>query len=164
MTQASCPAGTTGTPPNCVAIPPPCTQSNLNQGAFPVAPRTFIYSDFSVPESGRLDITLDWTFPASPVGFYLVPTGGCTLEEFNARTCNFLVRSETATKPRKLSQPNFSAGNYRWIVANFSEEQEAANLLIVLSKGTCPALTSTAVDASAYDGEDLPQMQRALRR
>jgi len=112
------------------------------------------------------DVTLDWTFASSPVGFYLVPVNTYTLDEFNARSCTFLIRSEPSTaKPRKISQPNFSAGNYRWIVANFAEVQESVSLLIVLSKGTgCPALGSPSVGASAHAKEDLPELQRAVRR
>lgn len=161
-----CPAGTTGTPPNCVAIPSPCTQSTVLNESGPLDPRTLVYDDFSVPDSGRLDVTMDWTFASSPVGFYLVPVNTCTLDEFNARRCTFLIRSEPSTvKPRKVSQPNFSAGNYRWIVANFADVEESATLLIVLSKGTgCPALASPSRGASAHASEDLPELQRAVRR
>ena len=39
------------------------------------------------------------------------------------------------------------------------------SLLLVLSKGTCAAVTSGAVGASgAGDGGDLPRMERASRR
>ena len=109
---------------------------------------------------------MDWTFTTSPVGFYLVPVNTCTLEEFNARTCNFLMRSEpSSAKPRKVSQPNISAGNYRWIVGNFAEVQESAALLIVLAKGTsCPALASPSVGALAHTSESLPEALRAVRR
>ena len=93
-----------------------------------------------MPDSGRLDVTLDWTNASSLVGFYLVPANTCTLDEFNARSCNFLIRSETTVKPRKISTPNFNAGNYRWIIGNFSEAQESVSLQIVLSKGACAAL------------------------
>ena len=121
-----CPGGTTGTPPNCVATPPPCTQTTVDQDSGALGPRTIVYNDFSVPDSGRLDITLDWTFATSRFGFYLVPANTCTLQEFNARSCNFVVRSEASTvKPRKISQENFTAGNYRWMVANFAEVDES---------------------------------------
>lgn len=160
-----CPGGTTGTPPNCVATPPPCTQSTLYSSAETLPGRTLVYFDFSVPDTGRLDVTLDWTFPTSPVGFYLVPANTCDLEEFNDRSCDFKIRSEPSpVKPRKISQ-NLPAGNYRWLTGTFGEEDESASLQIVLSKGTsCPALTSTSVGASARDEEGLPSMQRARKR
>ena len=161
----SCPAGTSGVPPNCVTILPPCTQTTVRQESGPLDSRTLVYDDFSVPDSGRLDVTLDWTFASSPMGFYLVPVNTCSLDEFNARSCSFIIRSEPSNaKPRKISQANFSAGNYRWIVANFAQVQESASLQIVLSKGSCPALAGAAAGAHDYAREDLPQIQRAVRR
>src|SRR5258707_1243111 len=85
-----CPAGTTGPPPNCppIVITPPCPQTIVESGAGAAKPRTLYVFDFSVPDTGRLDITMDWTNPSSPVGLYLVPVNTCTLDEFNARSCN----------------------------------------------------------------------------
>jgi hypothetical protein len=107
------------------------------------------YNEFSVPDSGRLDITVDWTNASSKIGVYVVPTNTCTLDQFNARSCNFLVRSEPSNmKPRKISTPNFAAGNYRWLIA--SDSVESISLQIVLSKGSCAALTGG--QPTAYSG------------
>jgi len=162
----TCPAGTTGSPPNCTTPPPPpppCTQTTLVQDSGGIPGRTLVYDDFSVPDSGRLDVTLDWTNATSQMGFYLVPANTCTLEEFNARTCNFVIRSETTVKPRKISTPNFTAGNYRWIVGNYSDEDESISLQIVLSKGTCAAL-GVAPSASDRAEDAWPALERARRR
>lgn len=165
-TTQSCPAGTTGTFPNCTAVQT-CTQTVVESGSDTAPPRTFVYFDFSVPEAGRLDTTVDWTFPTSLIGVYLVPANTCDLAEFNARTCNFLVRSESLTKPRKISTPNFAAGNYRWIVANFNDDvPESFSYQFVLSKGsTCAPLTGGAPAASSL-GEtgDLPAIRKAVPR
>jgi hypothetical protein len=164
---SSCPAGMTGTPPNCQPTPPPCTQTSVYQDSGPLPPRTLVYDDFSVPDSGRLDVTLDWTFPASRVGFYLVPANTCnTIEEFNTRSCNFLIRSEpSSVKPRRLSLANFNAGNYRWLTGTFGDEAESGSLQIVLSKGNgCPALASASSVASAPKGQELPELERLIRR
>jgi hypothetical protein len=40
-------------------------------------------------ETGRLDMTLDWRLPASPMGLCLVPASTCSLAEFNARDLQF---------------------------------------------------------------------------
>src|SRR5262245_5861913 len=74
--------------------PVPCTRTTLfsNSGAVPA--RTLVFNEFAVSSNGRLDMTLDWTFAASQMGLYLVPASTCSGDEFNARTCNFLVRSE----------------------------------------------------------------------
>lgn len=171
----NCPAGQTGTPPNCQVICPAgtlppdcrvdCTQTNIFQSNGPVTPSTLIFDDFSLPDTGRLDVTMDWTNATSPVGFYLVPANTCTLDEFNARSCNFLLRSEpSSVKPRKVSQPNLAAGNYRWLVANFSASDESVALQLILSKGTgCPALTGVPPAAQALPAGPGPVLERAER-
>ena len=151
------------TPATPVPTPTPCTQTTLVQESGGVPGLTLVYDDFSVPDSGRLDVTMDWTNASSQLGFYLVPANTCTLDEFNARTCNFLIRSETTVKPRKISTPNFTAGNYRWIVANYSDPQESVSLQIVLSKGACAAL-GVAPSASDRADDARPAIERAQHR
>ena len=150
----TCPAGTTGSPPNCRDITPPCAQSQLFQTPVMVPARWLIYEDFSVTQDGRLDVTLDWTNPENVMGFYLVPVGTCTLEEFNERTCEFLIRGEPAgQKPRRLlAQVN--AGNYRWMVGNPQDVDESASLQIVLSTGDCPLPGAAAGPTGS--GQDAP--------
>jgi hypothetical protein len=163
----TCGSGETGIPPNCVpvAIPSPCVQTVVESGTEAAVARTLYYFDFSVPDSGRLDITMDWTNPPSPVGIYLVPVNTCTLAEFNARSCNFLVRSEPSTaKPRKISVANFSAGNYRWIIANFSDGAESISYQFVLSKGGCPAITGVAPSATSRENASALVVERAEHR
>jgi hypothetical protein len=149
-----------------VAAAAPCTQSTVEQDTEGIDPRTLIYFDFPVPEGGRLDVTLDWTAPASRMGFYLVPANTCSLDEFNNRSCNFLIRSESGSKPRKISTPNFNAGNYRWIVGNFAEVPESYSLQIVLSKGGCAALAGAPPAAAQRNegGGQLPAMERMTHR
>jgi hypothetical protein len=144
---------------------PPCTTTNIIQESGGIDARTLVYDDFSVPDSGRLDVTLDWTLAASPVGFYLVPANTCTIDEFNARSCNFLVRSEpSSTKPKKISQANFAAGNYRWMIGNFAEAQESASLQIVLRKGNnCPTLAGGAPSAASDAGPSGARVERMER-
>ena len=138
----------------------PCAQEALFQDNGVVTALTFGWDDFSVPRTGRLDITLDWTNDTSPVGFYLTPVNTCTPEEFNARTCNFLIRSEPSTvKPRLISEP-IDAGNYRWIIANYSDEQESMALQIVLSTGECaPLAGSRPSGSSREDGGAWPALR-----
>ncbi len=156
----TCPAGTTGVPPNCTVIPTPpiCTQTTVESDAGPVEGDTLYFFDFSVPDSGRLDITLDWTNPASAFGVFVVPANTCTLDEFNTRSCTFFVRSEFATtpKPRKISVPNFSAGNYRWLIGTPSENAESISYQFVLSKGACAALSGAQPSVSAQGAGVFP--------
>jgi hypothetical protein len=162
-----CPAGTTGSPPNCQPTPPPCTQSQVLQDSGGIPAQSVVFEDFSVPDSGRLDVILDWTVASNPVGFYLVPANTCTtVEEFNARSCNFLVRAEpSATKPRKISTPNFAAGNYRWMIANYASQQESVSLQIVLQKGAgCAPLTGGSPAAASSREGELPPIERIQHR
>jgi hypothetical protein len=160
--NCSCPSGTLE--PDCRAD---CTTPTVYQDSGGIPAESVVYDDFSVPDSGRLDVTLDWTNASSPVGFYLVPANTCaTVEEFNARSCNFLVRSEpSTTKPRKISTPNFSAGNYRWLIANYSDADESVSFQVVLSKGTgCAPLTGGSPSASERDDAALPPIERFQHR
>jgi hypothetical protein len=111
-------------------------------------------------------MTVDWTNASSPIGVYLTPVNTCNLEEFNARTCTFIVRSEpSGQKPRKISTPNFAAGNYRWLIANYSDTDESISYQFVLSKGTsCPALTGGSPGALSRDGGEPLQVERAVKR
>ena len=160
---AGCGSDASPTPPTPPTTLAPCTQTSLKQLSGGIPGRTLVFDDFSVPDAGRLDVTMDWTNAASMVGFYLVPANTCSLEEFNARTCNFVIRSETTTKPRKISTPSFAAGNYRWIIGNFSTDPESVALQIVLSKGGCPALGGVPA-ASGHEAEAWPTLQRAQHR
>jgi hypothetical protein len=151
--------------PTCIKSSPPppaCTQSVVESGSDSWDPSTLGYYDFSVPESGRLDLTVDWTTPSNRIGVFLVPVNTCTLDEFNARSCNFLVRSEPSTvKPRKISTPNFAAGNYRWLIGNFSDNNESISWQFVLSKGSCAALTGG--EPTAFSGREHPSpIRRAI--
>ena len=137
-------------PPTTTTVVAACTPEAVltNAGAVPAS--TLAFFDFPVTGSGRLDLTLDWTNASSPMGLYLVPAGTCSLDEFNLRSCNFLVRSEPGgPKPRRVSAQNLAAGNYRYLVGNFASADESAALQIVLSKGNCPAIANGSPSATA---------------
>jgi hypothetical protein len=134
----------------------------VESGSGPLEANTLGFHDFSVADSGRLDTTVDWTNASSTIGVYVVPANTCTLDEFNARSCNFLARSEPSTvKPRKISTANVAAGNYRWLVGNFSDKDESISFQFVLSKGSCAALTGGLPTASSGDAH-LSTIRRAI--
>ena len=124
--------------PTPAPTPTPCSQSVLVQVNGAVPTRTLGRVAFSATTSGRLDITVDWTFAASQLGIYLVTASSCPIDSFNAGSCTFLTRSETAVKPRKISV-TANAGNYELLVANFSAQDESVSGQVVLSSTTCPA-------------------------
>ena len=120
---------------------PACTQTLLNQGSFSATASTLLHilPVVTITSTGRIDEIVDWTFADSHIGVYLVPAGNCqTLAEFNARSCNFLIRSESGSKPRKVSAANVLPGAYQELVANFGTKQEAISTQVFLSSSTCP--------------------------
>ena len=116
-----------------------------------------------VAAAGRVDITVDWTFAASPIGVYFVQ-GACSLDQFNARSCNFLSRSEPGgAKPRRLSIPNVAAGTYSLVVANFASVDEAVSIQVFRRSETCPAAGGEAGTAARGGGETVESL-RTIRR
>jgi hypothetical protein len=123
--------------------PVPCTEQLLDQGTGAIPALSLGRRPFSVPTAGRLDITLDWTFAASPVFGYLVAAGTCPIASFNANGCTFLARSENAVKPRRMSVQSVAPGNYELLAVNFADVQESLASQVVLKMGNCPAFAST---------------------
>jgi hypothetical protein len=140
-------SSTPTTPATPAPTPTPCSQSVLIQVNGAVPARSLGRVSFSATASGRLDITVDWTFATSQIGVYLVGAQTCPIESFNAGTCTFLARSETTVKPRKVSV-NANAGNYELLVANFSTQDESISGQVVLSSSTCPAFASAGRETS----------------
>jgi hypothetical protein len=156
-------AGCNGDEDNCSTNPsaagcppppttqPPCTQSNLFQSGTPTPPLSAVYAPtVTTTSAGRLDLTVDWTFATSPVGFWVVRPP-CGIDQLNARTCDFVVRSEPATtpKPRRASSASgLAAGTYQLIVGNLGNQNESVSAQIILSSASCPAVTSAGVGAS----------------
>lgn len=147
--------GPTSNPtPAPTPTPVACTQTVVDSGSGSAAPHTIYFDDFSLPDTGRLDITVDWTVASNRIGVYVVPANTCTVEELNARSCNFLVRQEpsaSAAKPLKISTPNVAAGNYRWMIGNGSDNPESLAFQVVLSKGSCAPLAAGAAGSSGLD-------------
>jgi hypothetical protein len=106
---------------------------------------------FIVPASAdtRLDVVTDWTSASSLIGVYVI-SGDCTLDQFNARTCTFLIRSEpSSAKPRVLSAPSIAAGTYTLVIADFTSFDESIATQVVLSNASCPAVAATTPAANA---------------
>ncbi len=122
---------------------PPCTQNIVFHGSGSVPAKTVDTETFTTSATARVDVTVDWTFPASVIGVYVVQ-GGCTLDQFNARSCNFLIRSDSGPKPRKVSASNVAAGTYSLLLANFASQEESLSLQVVQSSLGCPAATAAA--------------------
>jgi hypothetical protein len=129
---------------------PPCSQTTVFQGGAAFPPSTLDTESFSTSTTGRLDVTLDWTFPASQLGVYVVQ-GACNLQQFNARNCNFILRSDSGPKPRKVSASNVAPGSYALLIANFGSQNESVSTQVVLSSSTCPPLARATTQSQTHD-------------
>jgi hypothetical protein len=109
--------------------------------------------------AGRIDATIDWTFPTSSIGVYIVRVAaGCNVEEISADTCTFIASSDPpGAKPRKVSV-SAPAGSYQLLVANFSTVDESVTGQVLLSLGTCPAF-GTGAPAAFRNGGVSPSIE-----
>jgi hypothetical protein len=118
------------------------------------------YESFTTSAIGRLDITIDWTFASSMMVIAVVRADSCPFDQLKAGTCTFLIQAggpgtggPPGTKPIKISTPNFAAGTYNLIILNANTQQESAAIQVVLSQGSCAALTSASASAPSSTGE-----------
>jgi uncharacterized protein YceK len=155
-------SSTPTTPATPAPTPTPCTQTTVLQRSGALPSLNLVRLPFSAGTAGRLDVTVDWTFAASPIGVYLVTTGACSIDQFNANSCTFLAVSETTVKPRKFSVPNTAAGNYDLLLVNFADQDESLSVQVVLSSATCPAFAS-AGRALSMSGLRGPLSESPLR-
>jgi hypothetical protein len=151
--------------PGCVrpSPSPAAVRTVLLTGSLALPSSTVDVEPFAVPAAGALDITVDWTFPASPIGVYVV-RGACDLDRFNDRTCDFLTRSETGAKPRVLSLPNVAAGDYFLLIANFADEDESLSLQIGHTTGGSASAAQATGDAGRGDDHQPRRTVKALAR
>src|SRR5687767_7709166 len=102
----------------------------------------------------------NWTNATSPIGVY-VTQGGRTLDQLNARSCNFLIRSEPSTvKPRKLTAPNVAPGSHFLSLANFAEQDESVATQVISSSASCAPLSFASLSTQG----PAPSVSRMIRR
>jgi hypothetical protein len=148
---AACGSGVTEPDPIRSPTPTPIVRTVILTGSVALPSRTVDVEPFSVSSPGTVDITVDWTYSASPIGVYVV-RGVCDLDQFNARACDFLTRSETRQKPRLITLPNVAAGNYFLLLANFADDSESLSMQVGHSTGGA-ASSTRAESAGAHDGD-----------
>ena len=148
------------TPVTTTTTTVPCVQTVIRNDTGTIGARTFASIAFTFNATARLDVIADWTNATSPIGVY-VTSGSCTLDQFNARTCNFVIRSEPSTvKPRKVTAPNVAAGTYALSLANFADQDESVATQVISSSATCAPLSAAAPTAQG----SAPTVSRMVRR
>jgi hypothetical protein len=130
---------TSATPP---VTTPTCQQTTVLERASALDANGYVYQTFSTSQTGRIDITVDWTFPASPISLYLVEEA-CTIDHLlGGGGCAALTFSQSGAKPRRAS--HFTGpGRYAVIVVNGASQDESISMHVVLSSTGCPTITGT---------------------
>jgi hypothetical protein len=140
--------------------PVPCTQATIFQGAAAIPNNTADFESITTTSTGRLDVTLDWTFASSQEGVFIAQAP-CSFAQFKASACNFLLSLISPPKPLKGSAPNVAAGTYVLIIGNAASQNESVSIQVLLSAATCPPLASLSPH-SASQGSFRGQVDAAL--
>src|SRR6185503_20861685 len=86
----ACGGGSSSSTPVTTTTTVPCVQTVIRNDTGTIPASTFASITFSFNTAARLDVIADWTNASSPIGVY-VTSGSCTLDQFNARSCNFVI-------------------------------------------------------------------------
>lgn len=79
---------------------------------------------FSTTGSGRIDVTVDWTFTTNLLQVSLF-RGRCTAAELTALNCGNAVTFANLPKPVKVSLTESAGGNYTLAIVNLSFNDES---------------------------------------
>ena len=120
------------TPP---PTPPPVVESVVASGSGTLPARALALIPFSIPSSGTLDVTVEWTLATNDVHAYLM-SGPCTFEQFVALACTFVTFSESTTlKPERLRVVGTNAGSYTLGIGNVGPGEESVAFQVVHTTG-----------------------------
>jgi hypothetical protein len=129
----------TATPTTPTATP--CVQTMLLQGSGSLPAFTADVESVTTTTAGRLDVTLDWSSPSSTMGL-VVAQEPCSFDQFQAGSCRVLLNSSSPPKPLKGSVQSLPVGTYALFFGNLNAVVESAAVQVVLSSGSCPAVSS----------------------
>jgi hypothetical protein len=127
--------GSPAGPPTPTPTPTPNPPQVIAQGNFTIGgidtPNFAVFFPFTTSQSGRLDITVDWTLASNDLDFG-VARGACDLAMLEAEQCAEVATAESTTKPETLSLPSFQAGAYTLVVDNQGPAAESGTYQVVL--------------------------------
>jgi len=126
MASCSSPAGpTTG----------PCEELTFG-GQSRIPADTFVVQSITLPQPGRLDVTLDWMLTTNIVSLTLAQAP-CSVEQFQADKCNVLLNLFPPPKPLVGSTYWLNGGKYDLLLGNFSPVEETASTNVVFRTTGC---------------------------
>jgi hypothetical protein len=149
---------TSSTPTPAVATPIPCTRDTLFQGSGSLPANTVDFESFTTTTTGRVDVSVDWTFPSSKMGVG-VAQGACSFAQLQAGSCTLLLQLTSPPKPLKGSAPNVGPGTYGLVIVNPNSVEESVSVQVVLSSSSCPTAASVASQSTR---EPFSEIRREL--
>ena len=105
-------------PPVVVVTPVPVRGVIAQTGFSNFQENDWVSIDVGLSQRGKLDVTVDWTFPSTWMYVYLGNVK-CDYNQLAKGTCPFMISSETQDpKPRKLFTGNLDPGTYYLVLHN----------------------------------------------
>jgi len=147
-----------GTPVGTTSPPAPafCTQTVVYQRSGRLPADTIVFAGFTTSAPGRLDATVDWTFPATPITLYLADHAPCRVDAPAGSNCGVMASAREGPKPRSVSTVTTTPGNYWLYIHNRGSQDDSAGSQVVLSSPSCPAIASSRGDAAGEGGANRP--------
>ena len=123
------------TPSPSTSAPTPAPPVVIAQGNFGLPARLLAVIPLTTSATGKIDVTVDWTFATNDVDVYLA-RGACSFDQFVAQQCTVVTFSEsTSAKPEKISAPGAAAGSYVLLIGNRGPTDESVAYQVVLTTG-----------------------------
>ena len=97
---------------------------------------TYLVQSITMPQTGRLDVTVDWVLPTNIVSLTLAQAP-CSSVQFQEDKCNVLLNLFPPPKPLVGSTYWLNAGNYDLLLGNFSPIEEIASTNVVFKTTGC---------------------------
>jgi hypothetical protein len=128
---AACGSGSSpqqATPPTTTPGP---VQTVVASGSTSIRARGTVLVPFTIPSTGTLDITVDWTFAANEIDIYLA-VGSCTPQQWP--DCAWIAGSESRDfKPERLRLVAGAPGAYVLDIGNISSGAESVSYEVTLT-------------------------------
>jgi hypothetical protein len=113
----------------------PCEEMEFG-GQSRIPADTYVVQSITLPETGRLDVTLDWMLTTDIVSLTLAQAP-CSSDQFQADKCNVLLNLFPPPKPLAGSTYWLNAGKYDLLLGNFSLVEEIASTHVVFRTTGC---------------------------
>ena len=113
----------------------PCEEMVFG-GESRIPANTYAVQSITLPETGRLDVTLDWMLTTNIVSLTLAQAP-CSSDQFQADKCNVLLNLFPPPKPLEGSTYWLNAGKYDLLLGNFSPVEEIASTHVVFRTTGC---------------------------